>query len=331
MIFYHMDSLNNDALMLTSYIVQAVKLEPRILNLPITGQQLFGLHRKDDYTADCASFIREMTNKVTQEYGVQYLSGELGKVDDICLANAIFEESSQLVGSKNRALATDPVLNQQQQQEKQRFSLRTMDGRTHDFDFIVLAAGVNTPLFARMLSIGGSCPTYPLRGYSLTVYSNSSQSQANESEVDARHTKNLLNQPLKVDDMYCSSVGENMARIAGFGELCGFRDKAANVPSLAPKVLARYCKQLFPEAKVIEADALQCFRPLSPDDIPIVGAVKSVPGVFLHTGHGTLGWTLCLATAECLAQAMTDDISSTFDLPGDISIERHRLSPDRFL
>lgn len=325
MIFYHVDSLN-DVLMLTAYDMQAVKLEPRILNLPISGQQLFGLHRKDDYTADCASFIREMTNKMTQEYGVKYLSGELGKVDDICLTKVTFKEGSQLVGSKNRALATDPVLSQQQ-----RFSLRTMDGRTHDFDFIVLAAGVNTPLFARMLSIGGSCPTYPLRGYSLTVYCDSSQSRATESKVHVRHAKNLLNQPLKIDDMYCSSVGQNMARIAGFGELCGFRDKATNVPSLAPKVLTRYCKELFPEAKVVEANALQCFRPLSPDDIPIVGAVKSVPGVFLHTGHGTLGWTLCLATAECLAQAMTDDISSTFDLPGGISIERHHLSPDRFL
>ena len=309
------------------FTIQAVKLEPRILNLPIS-EEIFAVHRKGDYTADCAVFIRELTNKVIQEYGVQYLSGQQGNVDGISLAKkATFEKNSQMIESKSKALATDPVVNQH------RFSVRTKDGRTHDFDFVVLAAGVNTPLFARQLSIGDSSPTYPLRGYSLTMYSDGSQGK---EELGVGHPKNLLHQPLKVDDMYCSSVGPNMARIAGFGELVGYRDKAISVGSLAPKVLARYGKKLFPESNIIEASALQCFRPLSPDDIPIVGAVRSTPGVFLHTGHGTLGWTLCLATAECLAQAMTDDVvgrdrQATYDLPGGISVERARLSPDRFL
>lgn len=48
--------------------------------------------------------------------------------------------------------------------DDQRFQITTKDGSSHDFDFVVLAAGVNTPLFARKLSLGESCPTYPLRG-----------------------------------------------------------------------------------------------------------------------------------------------------------------------
>ncbi len=283
------------------------------------------MHRKGDYTADCAVFIKDLTEKVTQEYGVEYKVGLQGKIHGISTAMDAIEESTKLIGIKGKALATDPVVNQQ------RFSLRTKDGRTHDFDFVVLAAGVNTPLFARMLSVGDSCPTYPLRGYSLTMYTEKSHAEETKTA-----SKNLLNQPIKVDDMYCSSVGANMARIAGFGELVGYRDKATNVPSLAPKVLARYGKKLFPESNIKEANALQCFRPLSPDDIPIVGAVRSVPGVFLHSGHGTLGWTLCLATSECLATAMTDEIvgrdhQKMYHLPGDMSVERARLSPDRFL
>lgn len=299
-------------------------MEPRLLNLPIS-EELFAVHRKNDYTADCATFIREITLKLT-EYGVEYRSGNQGRIDDIGTAKKAIEQSSQLVGSNSNVLATDPVMNQQ------RFSLRTKDGHAHEFDFVVLAAGVNTPLFARMLSIGDSCPTYPLRGYSLTMYSDGSRSKTTEKGPP----QNLLQQPIKVDDMYCSSVGANMARIAGFGELVGYRDKATNVPSLAPKVLARYGKKIFPESKIIVADAMQCFRPLSPDDIPIVGEVRSVPGVYLHTGHGTLGWTLCLATSECLAQAMADKIvgrscQTMYDLPGGISVERARLSPERFL
>ena len=306
-------------------LLQAVKLEPRIQNLPI-NEEVVAVHRKADYTADCAVFIKDLTNRITHEYGVEYKSGLKGKIQGISAAKYAIEESSQMIGIKSNALATDPVA------KKQRFSLRTEDGRSHDFDFVVLAAGINTPLFARMLSIGDSCPTYPLRGYSLTMYSD----KLNAEETKSASSKNLLNQPIKIDDMYCSSVGANMARIAGFGELVGYRDKATNVPSLAPRVLTRYGKTLFPESKVKESNALQCFRPLSPDDLPIVGSVRSVPGVFIHSGHGTLGWTLCLATSECLATALTDEIvginqAEMFHLPGDISVERAQLSPDRFL
>ena len=303
-------------------LFQAVKLEPRIRNLPI-NKEAVAVHRKADYTADCAVFIKTLTNKITNEYGVEYKCGLNGKIHSISAAKYAIEESRQLIGMQSQALATDPVAN------KQRFSLRTTDGRSHDFDFVVLAAGINTPLFARMLSIGDSCPTYPIRGYSLTMYA---------EETETTLSKNLMNQPIKIDDMYCSSVGANMARIAGFGELVGYRDKATTVPSVAPRVLTRYGKSLFPETEsnTKEANVLQCFRPLSPDDLPIVGAVRSVPGVFVHSGHGTLGWTLCLATSECLATALKDEIkgiddTEMFRLPGNVSVERAQLSPDRFL
>eukprot|EP01083_Nonionella_stella_P163071 535869_1 len=100
--------------------------------------------------------------------------------------------------------------------------------------------------------------------------------------------------------------------------------------------MSRYGRAIFPESNVAEDNALQCFRPVSPDDIPIVGQVRSIPGLYMHTGHGTLGWTLCLATSECLAQALYDDINgkgkeTAYHLPGNITIDHAILSPDRFL
>eukprot|EP01083_Nonionella_stella_P163072 535870_1 len=100
--------------------------------------------------------------------------------------------------------------------------------------------------------------------------------------------------------------------------------------------MSRYGRAIFPESNVAEDNALQCFRPVSPDDIPIVGQVRSIPGLYMHTGHGTLGWTLCLATSECLAQALHDDINgnksqSRYQLPGNVTVSRAGLSPDRFL
>lgn len=271
--------------------------------------------------------MQDLIKKVKRR-GVEYRCGDIGMIEDISKVKQ--EQVQKSMGSPGKVLATAAV------QQKPAFNIVCKDGSSHDFDYVVLAAGVNTPMLARKLSVGESCPTYPLRGYSLTIYTNHSNDKDGNGRVESGRSANLLNMPISIDDMYCSSVGVNMARMAGFGELVGYRDKAVDVSSLAPRVLSRYAKTIFPESTVTEETALQCFRPCSPDDIPIVGEVHSVPGLFMHTGHGTLGWTLCLATSECLAQALHDDINgndtnSTYHLPGDITVDRSLLSPSRFL
>jgi D-amino-acid dehydrogenase len=42
-------------------------------------------------------------------------------------------------------------------------------------------------------------------------------------------------------------------------------------------------------------------RPLTPDGLPVIGAVLGVDGLFVATGHGMLGITLAPATAELVA------------------------------
>lgn len=312
-------------------IDDATKLEPRIANLPMF-KNLFVVHRTDDYTANSAVFVHHLVNKI-KAIGVEYRCGEEGGIKNVIPVNSKRVHTQtwkKMPAQPDTPLATAPSANEA------RFKITTNDGSTHDFDYVVLAAGVNSPLVARMMSLGNYCPTYPLRGYSLTAYTK----HTNEKEAVERRSNgmsaNLLNKPISVDDMYCSSVGVNMARIAGFGELVGYRDKAKDVPSLAPSVMARYARTLFPDSDASEEKAAPCFRPLSPDDIPLVGEVSSTPGLYLHTGHGTLGWTLCLATAECIAQAMCEDIrgtdkKSTYELPGDVIVERSKLSPNRFV
>lgn len=299
------------------------------LHLIVLHMQLFAVHRFDDYTANSAVFVQDLIDKIRGR-GVEYRCGDIGMIQDILPVKLVKHEKTSLIDPEHKLLATAPVKRQD------KFIVTTKDGTTHDFDYVVLAAGVNTPLFARMMSVGEACPTYPLRGYSCTIYTNHTHEQDGNGRLENGRSTNLLNMPISVDDLYCSSVGVNMARMAGFGELVGYRDKAADVPSLAPRVIARYTKSLFPESNVTEETALQCFRPCSPDDVPIVGEVRSIPGLFMHTGHGTLGWTLSLATSECLAQALHDDIEGndtrdTYQLPGNITVDRATLSPDRFL
>ncbi|KAL7461204.1 hypothetical protein ACHAXS_001626 [Conticribra weissflogii] len=309
-------------------IEEAIKLEPRIAYLPM--KPLFAVHRLDDYTANSAIYVQDLVKKIVS-MGVDYRCNHSGTIEDIKAIKHSTERKDRDSNSTVRnPLGTSPSF------EGHKFLVTTKDGTTEEYDYVVLAAGVNSPLIARKLSAGDFCPTYPLRGYSLTLYTNHNFERDGNERINKGLSPNLLNRPISVDDMYCSSVGPNMARLAGFGELVGYRDKAVHVPSLAPQVMGRYARTIFPESDATDTSALQCFRPMSPDDIPIVGEVSAVPGLFLHTGHGTLGWTVGLATAECVAQALCDKITGsrdkkTFELPGGIVVDRARLSPDRFI
>jgi len=278
---------------------EATQLEPRLKRLPM--KPLFAVHRTQDNSASCEVFVKHLIDKCSAMGVVYQRSGTVANLE--------------ILGGSDA---------------KRTFRVTSADGSQQDFDVLILAAGSQTPLMAAKLGAGAACPTYPLRGYSLTFFTP-------ENGSIGAISPNLLNQPFSVDSMYCSSVNSRMARVAGFGELVGYRDKAVNVQSVGPRVLARYASELCPDATVSEDDALQCFRPISPDDIPLAGEVSCVPGLFLHTGHGTLGWTMSLATAECVAQAVGDRLEAkessltTFTLPDNTSIERKFLSPDRFM
>ena len=278
---------------------EATQLEPRLNRLPI--KPIFAVHRSQDNSASCEVFVKHLIDKCTA-IGIEYQQS--GKVVNL-----------EALGAKH---------------EKPSFRVTAADGSQQEFDVLILAAGSQTPLMAAKLGAAATCPTYPLRGYSLTFFT------PEKGDIGGKPF-NLLNKPFSFDSMYYSSVNPRMARFAGFGELVGFRDKAVNVPSVGPRVLARYARELCPDATVNEEDALQCFRPFSPDDVPLVGEVSSIPGLFLHTGHGTLGWTMSLATADCVAQAVSDRLeanastTTTFTLPDNSFIDRKILSPDRFV
>jgi len=81
-----------------------------------------------------------------------------------------------------------------------------------EFDQVILAAGIFTPVFATHISwrVGQSCPVYPLKGYSLTVFAKPKQNGS------------FLRKPMSFDNMYCTSVAPNMIGMAGFGEMVGF-------------------------------------------------------------------------------------------------------------
>ena len=182
-------------------------------------------------------------------------------------------------------------------------SASTTAGRIHA-DAVLLCAASWSPVLARQLHL--RLPIYPAKGYSATLPVTDQSGAPMVSITDDEHK------------MVYSRLGERL-RCAGTAELAGWNkeinpERAQLIPALA--------KGLFPHAGDYDQAELWCgLRPVTPDSVPILGPT-SVPGLFLNTGHGTLGWTMACGSGRLLA----DMISGR---PTDI--DASGLGLDRFL
>ena len=233
---------------------EAIDLEPKLADLPL--KESYYVHRKDDQAADCAELIRSMIHSFRDDKMISYVNDN-GLVQDIRMTRA-----------------EDPY-------SHHRFQVALSDGAIHEFDHVILTAGIFSPIWAKKISwrAGQSCPIFPLRGYSLTLFTKSKENTP------------FLKKGMSFDSIYCTSVAPNMVRLTGFGEIAGFPDGGIDVcRKVGPMVLEKYAKYIFGKDAVSDIDSatLPCFRPMSPDDVPLVGSIRAVPGLFIHSGHGTL-------------------------------------------
>jgi D-amino-acid dehydrogenase len=63
-------------------------------------------------------------------------------------------------------------------------------------------------------------------------------------------------------------------------------------------------QDLVPGGDLSQAQFWTGLRPMTPDSTPVVGACP-VQGLFLNTGHGTLGWTMACGSAQLTADLIT--------------------------
>src|SRR5690606_1658851 len=57
-----------------------------------------------------------------------------------------------------------------------------------------------------------------------------------------------------------------------------------------------------------------CFRPVTADGVPLIGAVPGVDGAYVATGHSVLGMLNSPATGEALAELILDGRARHVDL-----------------
>lgn len=129
-------------------------------------------------------------------------------------------------------------------------------------------------------------PICPVRGYSVTLPASEAAPSISITSVAHR--------------IVWSRLGDTV-RVAGFADFVA-RDTAGDRRRV--EQLLEISKTVAPGLCDYEAGDFHAwggFRPVTPDSRPLVGGTR-MPGLFLNTGHGVLGWTLACATAADIAR-----------------------------
>lgn len=156
-----------------------------------------------------------------------------------------------------------------------------------DADAVVVALGVHS---TRLLQpLGMRLLVYPGKGYSATY---------EVVEPDRAPVVSLTDDQYK---LVFSRLG-NRLRVAGTAEL------GADGRDLNPtrcELITRRTRQLFPAAcDYSQPHYWTGLRPMTPSNVPCLGATR-IRGLFLNTGHGTLGWTLAAGSGQLIADLVS--------------------------
>jgi D-amino-acid dehydrogenase len=169
-------------------------------------------------------------------------------------------------------------------------------------DEVVLATGAWTPELTR--GLGLRIPVEAAKGYSITV----------------ERPENYPDLPLALAEgmVFVTPMGSQL-RFGGTLELAGLdmRMNQRRVDALA-RTVRRYLPGI-PRTPTIEI--WRGLRPLTPDDLPILGRPAGTSGLILATGHGMSGISQGPISGELIAQLACGETPE---------IELAPFSPDRF-
>ncbi len=178
-------------------------------------------------------------------------------------------------------------------------------------DAVVVALGSwTTPFVKHFLPGLSNLPVYPLKGYSITV----PMTDAARSPVST-----VLDETYKV----AITRFDDRIRVGGMAQIVGY-DRSLDPAKR--RTLEHVVTDLFPGAgDVGRATFWAGLRPMTPDGTPVVGPTP-VRGLWLNTGHGTLGWTMACGSGKLLSDLVSG--TSPAIRADDLSVARY-LKPAR--
>ncbi|MDF1623482.1 MAG: D-amino acid dehydrogenase [Pseudohongiella nitratireducens] len=238
---------------------ELVEAEPGLASggertLPYCG----GLQITNDSTGDCYQFTRKLSD-ACEKLGVEMRYGH--QVEGMSVANGKVN-TIQFRGPDNEIMTMWP-------------------------DAVVIAAGSLSRKLMKK-SLGINLPTYPVKGYSLTLDV--------DDEAGAPQST-LMDETFKV----AVTRFDNRIRVGGIAELSGY---SSVLRQSAIDTLRKVGSDMFPTATNWQTGkAWTGLRPMTPDSTPIIGP-SGIEGLYLNTGHGSLGWTLACGSAQLLTDTI---------------------------
>ena len=231
-----------------------------------------GTFTEDDESGDARRFTQSLAKISEAKYGVRFLYST--NIDDLVLSGRQIKEvriTGLSDGSKGSSSARD----------------------------FILCMGPYSPLMAQRLGV--FLNIYPAKGYSISV----PLDESNESfapKVSLTDDENKL---------VFSNLDTHL-RVAGTAELAGWN---RSLPYHRVKPILEESVELFPNlfSKMNYRDpnwvmrhlnAWTGLRPATPSNVPYVGRSTKLNNLWLNTGHGTLGWTMGMGTAEMLTKML---------------------------
>lgn len=167
-------------------------------------------------------------------------------------------------------------------------SALTDSGEQIEADQLVLCAGIDARRHLKALGLGAAL--MPMKGYSLTAPPGAAAPKMSITDVSRKI-------------VFCPLDGQ--IRVAGLAELGAQsrrveRHRVANLAATAAASL--------PQAADYGAanDGWAGFRPMTANSLPIIR--RANPRVALNVGHGMLGWTYAMGSAERVARLMEEDL-----------------------
>ena len=131
-------------------------------------------------------------------------------------------------------------------------------------------------------------PIRPVKGYSLTY---------DTSGINDKPKISIIDEGVHI----AITPFDNRIRVAGTAEFVGFNEE---IHPKRIRYLNAMLKLIYPDLyskiDLDEGEVWQGFRPMSADGLPFIGETR-VKGLFVNTGHGQLGWTLAMGSADLIA------------------------------
>jgi D-amino-acid dehydrogenase len=157
----------------------------------------------------------------------------------------------------------------------------------HSADAVVVALGAQS--VAILAPLGIRLQIYPAKGYSATF------PVANPT---AAPSVSLTDDAYK---LVFSRLGDTL-RVAGTAELAGHR---RDLNLVRCDAITRRTSALFPDAcDYANVRYWTGMRPTTPSNVPYIGATR-VRGLYVNTGHGTLGWTMSAGSGQLIADIVS--------------------------